>query len=425
MRSPFLLLIMTATVAVGLTSTPASDLSLPGRHVTVVTTAALPWMTGTSVNPLLRAAHLAKAGYDVCLLMPWLEREQQPLLFPKGVSFATPRQQEAWIRGWLDRASFPEDVMAEKLTLRWYPGIYEEFLGAVIQRSGVDVATIVPTRERDVAILDEPEHINWYHHGQQWTSAFSHVVGVLHTNYAYYAKHEKREGGAGDIPPDVRATIMSSLNALVCKAYVDVNVRLSAALDPMPPDGGIVCNVHGVRGDFLDIGAAAAALDDEARAKAFDGGAYFLGKCLWTKGYSHLFEQLESDLASGGCDLADVPAIDTYGSGRDAQSIGAALAASAFASRVTMHPGIDHAHETLRNYRVFVNPSTSEVLCTATAEALAMGKTVVIPRHPSNDFFEQFANTIVYDDRAQLVPLLREALAAPPRALTPAEQHAH
>ena len=38
--------------------------------------------------------------------------------------------------------------------------------------------------------------------------------------------------------------------------------------------------------------------------------------------------------------------------------------------------------------------------------------------------FEQFANTIVYDDRAQLVPLLREALAAPPRALTPAEQHA-
>ena len=136
---------------------------------------------------------------------------------------------------------------------------------------------------------------------------------------------------------------MSSLNNLVCRAHVDVSIKLSSTLPdvvsrapasarpwplakaalsrqaprtapanppqgtpptrqvphaPSPPRGKsptrrirlalslsqpgrcVVCNVHGVRGSFLAIGQSMAALgtDEAAKAAAFDGGAYFLGK---------------------------------------------------------------------------------------------------------------------------------------------------
>ena len=69
-------------------------------------------------------------------------------------------------------------------------------------------------------------------------------------------------------------------------------------------------------------------------------------------------------------------------------------------------------------YKVFVNCSLSEVLCTTTAESIAMGNWVIIPDHSSNDFFSRFPNAMMYRSKSDFVSHLQYALENDPPQLS-------
>lgn len=170
----------------------------------------------------------------------------------------------------------------------------------------------IPEHEADVAILEEPEHLNWYQHGRRWTDKFNHVVGIMHTNYLDYARRE--ENGA------VKAAILRAVNSLVCRVHCHKVIKLSDAVQRLPRQ--CVEFVHGVSPRFLEVGAqkaqAAKLIRDVAastsEAQPWGKGAYFLGKVVWAKGYTELLDLLEQHKARCGQDIA----MHVYGSGDDA-----------------------------------------------------------------------------------------------------------
>ncbi|KAH7433951.1 hypothetical protein KP509_07G094200 [Ceratopteris richardii] len=369
------------------------------QNVAIVTTASLPWMTGTAVNPLFRAAYLAKTGKrSVTLLIPWLCKNDQGLVYPNSLSFESPEEQEIYIREWLEsRVGFKPNFK-----LVFYPGKFSKEKRSILAAG--DISRFIPDKEAEVAILEEPEHLNWYYHGKRWTDKFQHVVGIVHTNYLEYVKREKN--GA------LQAFLLEHVNNWVTRIYCNKVLRLSAATQELPKS--TVCNVHGVSPKFLDIGQQFASQHPEG--ETFSKGAYFLGKMVWGKGYRELIDLLKKHKQ----DL-DSLNVDVYGNGEDKSAVKAE--ADTFGLNIEFHHGRDHADSSLHGYKVFINPSISDVVCTTTAEALAMGKFVVCADHPSNEFFRSFPNCLMYKSSEEFVEKVNQAMASSPVPLSPEQRH--
>lgn len=212
---------------------------------------------------------------------------------------------------------------------------------------------------------------------------------------------------------------MRLLCSWMCRAHCHRVIKLSGTLDKVAPEKELVENVHGVRGTFLDVGEKVRGMlqssDSVFRADA-DPKVYFIGKMLWSKGLGSLMELLKYAEESANLKVA----VDMYGGGPDLDA--ATKKAVKLNLEMPFHGPLDHA-ELAYTHKIFVNPSTSEVLCTTSAEALAMGKFVIIPSHPSNDFFAQFPNCLAYASKEEFVGELYYAMTHAPEPLT--EEYAY
>lgn len=257
-----------------------------------------------------------------------------------------------------------------------------------------------------------------------WRQKFSHVIGIVHTNYKAYAQHHY--SGL------VTGPIVGALSAWMVRAYCDKVIKLSGVLQDYAIEKECVENVHGIRSEFLQpLPAPPPAL----RSPTPHHKAYFLGKLLWAKGLDKLLELQEYHRRSTGSYFE----IDVFGSGPEEDEIRRAYGqhcTSIPSSQKSHGPPnpyyppwrrkpmpvkflgrVDHAHVS-GEYTVFVNPSITEVLCTSTAEAVARGRFVLVPCHPSNAFFAAFPNCLQYTTKSEFVALLRYAQTHAPTPLT-------
>jgi len=460
--------------------TPESDLrpvrnsnnSVTCRSFHVVTTATLPWMTGTAVNPLLRAVYLNKMNrtaveeissfnndnlshqvkYDmmgtVTLCVPWLVDEtDRKTVYGEQYNFESCHDQEKYIRMWLrESAKLPleADLDTNGIQIAFYKATYSlEFL-SILPLGDVRECINLNEEKADICILEEPEHLNFTLplHCKPWTQSFRHVVGIMHTNYAAYTK--------AHLSSLVMTPFIFNISNALTRVHCDKIIKLSDTLQTYAIEKECVTNVHGIRKDFLDEGQRRAmslktGCDDIDTSE----GIYFIGKLLWAKGLDKLLE-LESAYKRK---VGDYFKIDVYGSGPEEEEIRRAFHGwnkRSFSSKENLKkassvkdkmdalisempksrfefrkesipasfPGRkDHALLT-DGYKIFVNPSITEVLCTTTAEAIAMGKFAIIPVHPSNTFFEQFPNCLTYQRKSDFVSKLQYAIAHDPTPLS-------
>lgn len=346
--------------------------------VAVITTAALPWRTGPAYLSMWHACGLGDLGLRVAYVVPWAGAAGQRRLWTCP-EFATPAAHAAWLAEEAARLGCPPlpDVFH-----------YRAHASAAL-RSLVplqDVFAAAPPAE--VVVLAEPEHLCWYPFTRPRSRVSAKtVVGLIMTNYEHYLR---KQGFPGR---HVLAPLIARLHRSLIRRHTDWVVPLSPAVaDVAAGHPARQARVTGVLSPYFRV----------PPVRSGSGGAYFIGRLVWEKGLDTVVE------VARRLDLA----IDVLGDGPDGAAIRAMARDRAAPIRFL---GASVAPWTaLPAYRVFLNPSVSEVLCTATADALVAGRHVVMADCPANEPFRPYPNTHFFTDLDGAIGAMRRAIGEPP-----------
>lgn len=359
----------------------------PSYDVAVVTSAALPWRTGPAFFSLWHAGGLKALGYRVVYSVPFVPPEGQRLW--GGPVCETPADQAALLHQEAERLGVPP--LPE---IRFYRAISSRILRSIVPQQ--DVFRAAPPAR--AIVLHEPEHLAW----PLWSLprrriAADVTLGIVMTNYEDYVRRALPRWA------EPVASLVTGLHRCLLARHVDIAVPLSGACAAVAATARrktVDARVTGVVAPYFRVPP----VQEETR------GVYFLGRLVWDKGLAEVV-----DLARE----TGLP-VDAIGAGPDADAI------RAYSGRrgapVTFLGPSEDPWTLLPRYRVFLNPSLSEVLCTATAEALVAGRHAVLPVCPANEPFRAYPNVHFYDSREGAVAALRRAVATLPEPPTAARR---
>ncbi len=355
---------------------PKARDQVPPVDIVILTSAALPWRTGPSLFSVWHAGGLAALGYKVAYGLPWLGAASQKRLWGE-VLFHSPDDQAAWTRAEARRLGVPP--LPE---IFFFKGVFSKTMFSIFITE--DAFAAAPPAK--AILIQEPEHFRWLPvSSSRRRMKADTVLGIVMTNYGHYIRRRGR--------PDLAlfARMVEWNHKRLMRAYTDIIVPLSPAIDL----GGLE--------DILQWRQVTGVLDAFAQVPpvpAGNRGIYFLGRLTWDKALDEVVEAAAH---------LDEP-IDIYGDGPDADAIRRMAAKTGSPARFlgpTASPW-----EVMADYRVFFNPSLSEVLCSTTAEALVAGRHVVLPACPANQPFYDLPNVHVYRTKAQALDALRRAMTA-------------